>query len=163
MESVAKAIVIYIFLLVILRLSGRRTVGQMTAFDFVLLLIIGSATNRALLGEDFSLINAGIVVCTLVLLDIIMSVLKREFSWFAKIVDGIPMILVDRGRPLKERLYKARVDEQDVLVAARKHHGLEQMEEIKFAILEADGHISIIPFEHKPRESPRRAPAAAGA
>jgi uncharacterized membrane protein YcaP (DUF421 family) len=155
MESVAKACAIYILLVALIRLSGRRTVAQMTSFDLILLLIIGSATNRALLGEDFSLVNAVIVVCTLIVLDILMSLAKREFSWFAKIVDGVPMILVDHGHPLRDRLYKARVDEQEVMVAARKHHGLEHMEEVKFAILEADGNISIIPAE---RERGQNAP-----
>ena len=161
MESVAKACVIYILLVVFIRLSGRRTVAQMTSFDMVLLLLIGTATNRALLGEDFSLINAVIVVCTLIVLDILMSLAKRDFPWFGKIVDGVPMILVDHGRPLHDRLRKARVEEEEVLVAARKHHGLERMDEVKFAILEADGNISIIPAEQSgEKERPHQAGAA---
>jgi uncharacterized membrane protein YcaP (DUF421 family) len=118
----------------------------MTSFDFVLLMLIGTATNRALLGEDFSLINALIVISTLIILDILMSLAKRDLPWFAKIVDALPMIVVDHGHVLHDRLRKARIDDDDVLVAARKHHGLEHMDEIKFAILEADGNISIIPF-----------------
>src|SRR3982751_1585977 len=110
MESVSKACMIYIMLVVLIRLTGRRTLGQMTSFDMVLLLLIGTATNRALLGEDFSLINAVIVVCTLIVLDILMSLTKRDFPWFGKIVDGVPMILVDHGRPLHDRLHKARIE-----------------------------------------------------
>jgi uncharacterized membrane protein YcaP (DUF421 family) len=161
MESVAKACVIYILLVVLIRLSGRRTVAQMTSFDLILLLIIGSATNRALLGEDFSIINAFIVVCTLIVLDILMSLAKREFAGFAKIIDGVPMIVVEHGRPLRDRLYKARIDEEEVLVAARKHHGLERMNEIKFAILEADGNISIIPDREAAGENAQRSRQAA--
>jgi uncharacterized membrane protein YcaP (DUF421 family) len=163
MESVAKACGIYILLVVLIRLSGRRTVAQMTSFDLVLLLIIGSATNRALLGEDFSIINAIIVVCTLIVLDILMSLAKRDFPWFGKIADSIPMIVVEHGRPLRDRLYKARIDEEEVLVAARKHHGLERLNEIKFAILEADGNISIIPDREGAREKSQGSPQAAAA
>lgn len=160
MESVIKAVIIYGFLLVMIRLSGRRTVGQMTPFDLVLLLIIGSATQRALLGQDFSIVNAVIVVLTLVLLDVVLSLLKRDFKGFAKLVDGVPMVVVQHGCPLKDRLYRARIDEEDVMAAARRHHGIERIEDIKFAVLEADGHLSVIPYDSPPRPQPERAPAA---
>lgn len=68
---------------------------------------------------------------------------------FEKIVEGAPLVIVDHGKPLKERLVKTKVDEQDVMQAARAAQGLEKIEEIKYAVLEKDGSISIIPFEKK--------------
>jgi len=66
---------------------------------------------------------------------------------FEKIVEGTPLIIVDHGKPLKDRMTKSNVDEADVMQAARLNLGLEKMEQVKYAVLEKDGKISIIPFE----------------
>ena len=145
METVVKTALIYFLLLALIRLSGRRTIGQITTFDFILLLLIGGATQRALLGQDYSVTNAVIVVVTLVVIDVVLSLIERDFPTFSKIVNGSPLILVDHGRPLPARLRRARLTEQEVLAAARRTHGIERLEDIKFAILEGNGHISIIP------------------
>lgn len=145
MESVIRPALVYLFLLLLLRLTGKRTLAQITSFDFVLLLIISEATQQALIGEDNSMINAAIVVSTLIGLNILMSLLKQRSKWFDRLLDDIPLVIVADGKPLKDRMDKARVDEEDVLDAARENHGLERMEQIRHAILERDGQISIIP------------------
>ena len=145
MDAVLRGVSIYLIVLVVIRLSGRRTLGEMTAFDFVLLLIIAETTQQALLGEDFSITNAFLLVTTLVGLDILMSLLKQRFDLIDRVIDGVPMIIVENGRPLEERLRKARLDKADIMQAARKLQGLERMDQIKFAVLEADGSITVIP------------------
>jgi uncharacterized membrane protein YcaP (DUF421 family) len=145
MESVIRPALVYLFVLALLRLTGKRTLAQITTFDFVLLLIISEATQQALIGEDNSMINCAIVVSTLVGLNILMSLLKQRSAWFDRLLDDIPLVIVADGKPLKDRMYKARVDEDDVLDAARENHGLERMDQIRHAILERDGQISIIP------------------
>ena len=74
-----------------------------------------------------------------------MSLLKQRYKWVDRLLDDIPLLIVDDGKPLKDRMDKARVDEEDVLDAAREIHGLERMDQIRHAILERDGEISIIP------------------
>lgn len=145
MESVIRPALVYLFVLLLLRLTGKRTLAQITTFDFVLLLIISEATQQALIGEDNSMINCAIVVSTLIGLNILMSLLKQRFKWFDRLLDDIPLVIVVDGKPLQDRMYKARVDEDDVLDAAREMHGLESMDQIRHAILERDGQISIIP------------------
>lgn len=145
MESVIRPALVYLFLLVLLRLTGKRTLAQVTTFDFVLLLIISEATQQALIGEDNSMINCAIVVSTLIGLNILMSLLKQRSAWIDRLLDDIPLVIVADGKPLKDRMVKARVDEDDVLDAARENHGLERMDQIRHAILERDGAISIIP------------------
>ena len=145
MESVIRPALVYLFVLLVLRLTGKRTLAQITTFDFVLLLIISEATQQALIGEDNSMINCAIVVSTLIGLNILMSLLKQRFKWFDRLLDDIPLVIVADGKALQDRMYKARVDEDDVLDAARENHGLERMEQIRHAILERDGQISIIP------------------
>jgi uncharacterized membrane protein YcaP (DUF421 family) len=145
MDAFVRSFFIYIFLLVLFRLSGKRTLAQITTFDFVLLLIIGEGTQQALLGDDFSVTNAFLVILSLVFLNIMMSLLKEKFPRVERFLDGLPLVIVEDGRMLKERADEARVDEADILAAARKLQGLERMEQIKYAVLEVDGGITVIP------------------
>lgn len=146
MDIVLRSVVVYGVLLVLLRISGRRTLAEITAFDFVLLLIIGEATQQALLGEDFSVTNAVIAIVTLLLLDIVLSLAKQRFARFDKILAGMPTVIVENGRCLTARMARARVSEEDVLEAARRLQGIERIEQIKYAVLEISGGISIIPY-----------------
>jgi uncharacterized membrane protein YcaP (DUF421 family) len=145
MDSVLRAAIIYIALMIIMRLAGKRSLAQITTFDFVLLLIIGEATQQALLGQDFSITNAIIVIVTLVALDIGLSWVKRHSRVLDKILDDVPLVIVEDGVALKDRMAKARVDEEDVLNAARHLQGLERLDQIRYAVLERSGGISIIP------------------
>lgn len=153
MDSVLRAAAVYLILLIIMRIAGKRTLAQVTVFDFILLLIIGEATQQALLGEDFSIINAAIVIGTLVLLDIGLSVLKQRSETLDRVIDDSPVVIVDHGKLLRDRMDRSRIDEQEILVAARELHGLERIEQIKFAVLERSGGISIVPAESSGKDS----------
>jgi uncharacterized membrane protein YcaP (DUF421 family) len=145
MDAVVRAATIYFFLLIMFRLAGKRAFAQLTSFDFVLLLIIAEATQQGLIGNDFSLTQAFMLILTLVALDIAMSLLKQYLPRLDRLVEGMPLVIVDNGVPLRHLMAKARVDEKDVLTAARERLGLERMDQIKFAVLERSGGISIIP------------------
>jgi uncharacterized membrane protein YcaP (DUF421 family) len=145
MESVVRAVIIYFLLLVVFRVAGKRTLAQMTAFDVVLLLIIGESTQQALLGEDFSLVNCMLVIATFVVLDMLLAQVKQSLPRVERVLDEPPLVVVENGRPLFDRMVKERIDEADILHAARASHGLEHMAQIKYAVLEASGGISIIP------------------
>lgn len=143
MDAVLRGAALYLALLILFKLAGRRSLAQLTTFDFVLLLIIGEATQQALLGEDFSLTNALLVIITLIVIDIGASLLKRRSSRLAYLLDGSPTIVVENGVPLQWRLDKARMSLEDVMESARES-GLERLEQIKYAIIERNGKISII-------------------
>jgi uncharacterized membrane protein YcaP (DUF421 family) len=145
MDAVLRAAAIYVLIFVVFKIAGRRTLSEITTFDFVLLLIIGEATQQALLGDDFSVTNAAIVIITLVAIDISISLWRKRSAHIARIFDGVPLILAEDGKVLVERLRKARVTEDDILESLRANHGLERMDQIKFAVLEKNGEISIIP------------------
>lgn len=145
MDSVLRAVCVYFFLLLIFRISGKRSLAQITTFDLVLVLIISETTQNALVGDDYSITTALLLIMTLMGIDIALSVWKLRSPLLEKLVDGVPLIIVEDGKPLKERMHKARVDEDDVLTAARELQGLERMEQIKYAVLERSGGISIIP------------------
>jgi uncharacterized membrane protein YcaP (DUF421 family) len=145
MESVIRAAAVYLFLLLVFRLAGQRTLAQITTFDLVLLLIISEAIQQALIGNDNSMINAALVVLTLAGLNVSLSLLKQRSKKAEKALEDVPLVLVAEGRLLKDRMDKVRVDEDDILEAARSLHGLERLDQIRFAVLERSGDISIIP------------------
>ncbi|GGG21879.1 MULTISPECIES: DUF421 domain-containing protein [Rhizobium] len=147
MESVIRGAAIYLVLLMALRLSGRRTVAQMTPFDLVLLLIIAETTQQALLGDDFSLINAALLIVVLFSLDIGLSYVKQWAPSLGRIIDGTPTVLISDGKPDLRAFARARISLEDVLTTARVEQGLERLDQIKSAVLEADGALSIIPQE----------------
>ena len=147
MDSVLRAAAIYLFLLVLFRIAGKRTLSEATTFDFLLLLIIGEATQQALLGEDFSLTNAFLVILTLIGIDIAMSWWEQRWPRLGKWLEGVPLVIVDHGQPLRERMQRVRVNEEEILTAARERQGLSRMDQIQYAVLERSGGISIIPTQ----------------
>jgi uncharacterized membrane protein YcaP (DUF421 family) len=145
MDSVFRAAFIYFFLLIVFRIAGRRTLSEMTTFDFVLLLIIGEATEPVPLGDDPSVVHAALVIITLLFINIGMSLIKSRWKTMEKLMDGVPTIIVQHGRLMQERMSTARVSRDDVMEAARRMHGIERLEQIKYAIVEVSGGITIVP------------------
>lgn len=144
MVSVARAAGTYTFLWLVFRIAGKRALAEITTFDFVLLLIISETTQGALVG-DAPLSNALLLVITMVGLDIGLSLLKQRSRALQQVMDGLPLLIVRDGQVLHDRLDKERIDEDDILTAARLTHGIDRLTEIRHAILERDGGISIIP------------------
>jgi uncharacterized membrane protein YcaP (DUF421 family) len=146
MDSVIRVIVVYLFLLIVFRVSGKRTLAEADTFDLLTLLIISETTQQAMVDHDHSIINAMILITTLVAMTISLSHLKQWLPSFSKIVDDVPLVIVKDGKPIQDRMNRSRVDEQDILESARELQGLERMDQIKYAIIERTGSISIIPF-----------------
>ena len=146
MDLVIRAVVINVVLFVLLRMSGNRQFSELTAFDAVLLLIISEATQQALLGdEDFSITAAIVIVVSLISVDILFSLGKRYSKRIDLLLEGVPVLLMENGQLIVRNMNRERVDEEDILAAAREKHGLESLEDVKHAILERNGTISIIP------------------
>jgi uncharacterized membrane protein YcaP (DUF421 family) len=145
MDAVLRATAMYLVLLAVLRLSGKRTLAQITVFDFVLLLIISESTQQGLLGDDFSVTNAILVIVTLVALDRTADALGFRFKRVGRLLEGAPLVIVDHGKPHEERLRQLRISTDDILEEARSSQGIERMEQIKYAVLERSGSISVVP------------------
>jgi uncharacterized membrane protein YcaP (DUF421 family) len=144
MDSVLRAAAMYLALMVLFKIAGRRSLAELTTFDFVLLMILGEATQQALLGDDFSMTNSMLVIVTLIAIDVGLSLLKQRSQWVSQLIDGGPTIIVENGKLLHKRLRHARLIEADVMEAARSSQGIETLDQIKFAILERNGKISVI-------------------
>ena len=145
MDSVIRVVAVYFFLLVVFRLSGKRTLAEADTFDLLTVLIISETTQQAMVDHDHSITNAFILITTLVGLTITFAMVKQRFPFFGKLVDDVPLVIVREGQPLKDRMDRSHVDEDDVLEAARELRGLVRMDQIRYAVLERTGNISIIP------------------
>jgi uncharacterized membrane protein YcaP (DUF421 family) len=146
MDALLRSLAVYAFLLVVFRATGKRTLAQITMFDFVLLLIVSEATQQALLGDDFSVVNGCLVVLTLLMADRGLDVLTHRSPHLDRWLNDAPLVLIDDGRVLHDRLDRARVGADDILEQARQTQGLERLEQIRYAVLERNGAVSVIPY-----------------
>jgi uncharacterized membrane protein YcaP (DUF421 family) len=144
-DAVLRAAAVYLVLMLLFRLSGKRTLSQVTTFDFVLLLVVGEATQQALLGEDFSILHASVVIATLIGLDRTSDYFTWRFGPFKRTTESVPVVLLDDGTLLEDVMAKEHVSKDDILSAARSTRGLERLEQIKYAVMETSGGISIVP------------------
>src|SRR5688572_3454248 len=119
MNSVVRGLIVYLFLLIVFRISGKRTLSQATTFDLVLLLIISETTQQAMVDNDHSMTNGALLILTLVGVDILLSVVKQWIPALDPVLDGTAVILVRDGKLLQDRLNRERVDANDILEAAR--------------------------------------------
>jgi uncharacterized membrane protein YcaP (DUF421 family) len=158
MESIARALVVYVLLLALFRIAGKRTLAHTTTFDLVLLLIISEAISNGLTGTDYSLTNAALIVITLILADIALSLMKRQSPRLESLIDGLPLVLFRDGRPVTEHMARERVDMEDILAAARERQGIARVEDIGEAVLERSGEISVIPRRQGPAAAAGDAP-----
>ena len=145
MESVIRAAVVYVVLLILFRFAGKRSLAEVTSFDLVLLLIISEATQQAMIDNDNSMTNALLLVSTLIFLNIVFSFVASRWKGFEKLIEDVPLVILKDGKPIREYLQKERVGENEILEAARANEGLERLDQIKYAILERTGQITIVP------------------
>jgi uncharacterized membrane protein YcaP (DUF421 family) len=145
MEPIIRGLVTYLFLLLVFRIAGKRTLSESSSFDLVLLLIISETTQQAMVNNDHSMTNGALLVLTLVGLDILLSLIKQWSPAADAWIDGLPIIVARDGRLLKNRMNRERVDEADVLEAARQLQGLESLDQVQYAVLEKGGKITIVP------------------
>ena len=145
MDSVVRAAAVYLVLLLLFRIIGKRSLAETGTFDFVLLLIIAEATQQAMIDDDNSMTNAFLIIVTLLTLNVGFSLLKQRSALVDQLIDDVPVLIVVDGNPIKDRMDRARVDERDILQAARESQGLARLDQIQYAVLERDGAISVVP------------------
>lgn len=148
MNPVLSGLIVYVFLWVVFRIAGKRTLADATTFDLLLLLIISECIQNALVDSDNSLTHAGLLVVTLVGLDIALSHLSLCSKKWDALLNSQPVIVIANGEVLPRKMKICRLQIEDILSAARATQGLYKLEQIKFAIMEQNGQISIIPKEN---------------
>ena len=161
METVVRITIVYIFIVFGLRVLGKRQFSELSPLELVTLLLIPELVAQALVREDFSMTNALIGVSTLFALSFLSATLTYKSKKAQDVIFGTPSVLVQHGHFVQENLDKERVPTGDVF-AAMHEVGLERLEQVKWAVLEQDGRISIVPADEKDRDKrgqPKENPA----
>lgn len=144
METVVRVVLIYVFILVGLRLLGKREFSQLSALDLVTLLLVPEIVSQAITRDDFSLTNAFVAVATLFCLVFFTSVFAHRFRRVERFINGVPTLLVAHGKILFKNCDRERISAEEIFSEMHKN-GLESLEAVRWAILEVDGRISIVP------------------
>ena len=147
MAPVVHAIIGYFVLLFTVRVLARRPGGQLTLFEFVIIFLIGGVAIASTVGADHSMTNCGAGILAVGLMHRLVSWLKGRSERFAAIIDGTPLVLLKEGEWQLETMRGMRIDPEDVMAAARAKL-VRSIFDVKYAILERNGTISIITHEH---------------
>ncbi len=153
LELVARSVLVYAAFLAALRLSGKRELGQFTIFDLALVLLVANALQPSITGPDASLPGAAIIIATLFILNRLVAEARARSPRLRRFLDYPPTVVGRDGQWLTEAVDHEDLSEED-LDAAIREHGLESIKEVKLAVLEHDGSISVVPTDG-PRMSMR--------
>ena len=140
-EFIFRAVVVFCMLLLMVRLSGRRTVGQFTPFDLLIVMLLSEAVSGSLTGGDASLVGGLVIAATLVALNVGASYLTSHSKTMSDLLDGSPVLLGRDGKIFDKVLKQCRLSDTEVKEALRENDC--KMEEVKYMFLEADGNITI--------------------
>jgi uncharacterized membrane protein YcaP (DUF421 family) len=142
--------VIYLFIVVAIRLFGKKELAQLSVVDMVFILLISNAVQNAMVGPDSTLSGGLVAASTLFIMNYIFKYLQYRFPKFGKIVDGDATMLIYKGKILESHLRRAKISHDELMEAIREH-GVATVNEVDLAILEVDGNISVLSkeFLHK--------------
>lgn len=142
-QFVLRAAAVYVVLLVLIRLSGKRTMGQFTPFDMLLIVLLGSAVQNALLGKDTSLAGGVLLAATLIGLNWVLGFITARSRRAERMIEGEPVVLARNGSLYERALKRELVSRADFYEAMREQ-GCTDIAEVKLALLETNGQISIV-------------------
>lgn len=144
MHTALRVIFIYVFILAGMRILGKREFGQLGPMEFISLILIPDLVSQGVVGDDFSMTNAIIAVTTLFAMVFITSVAVHLSKRAERVVEGVPVVLVRSGKLVPECMNKERVTSEELFAEMHKT-GIEELKDVKWAILDSDGKIAIIP------------------
>jgi uncharacterized membrane protein YcaP (DUF421 family) len=140
----ARTAIVYVGLFAGLRLMGKRELGQMTVFDLIVILLIANAVQNAMTGPDFSVQGGLLAAAVLLAGNFLVSLIPLRGRRWGRLLGGTPTVLIQDGRFIDPHLRRERIDRDDVEMAMREH-GVESLKDVKLAVLETDGSISVVP------------------
>ncbi|HYN70350.1 MAG TPA: YetF domain-containing protein [Candidatus Eisenbacteria bacterium] len=146
LELVARSVLVYALFLVVLRISGKRELGQFTIFDLALVLLAANAMQPAITGPDASITGAVIIILTLFVLNGLVAFARQRSAIVRRLLEPTPTTIALNGKWIAAALAREGLDDDDVEAALREH-GLASIAEVRHAVLERDGSISVVPRE----------------
>lgn len=144
--------IVYLFTLFVLRLSGKRTLLKMNAFDFIITVSLGTVFGNILINQDEKLWEGLLIFCLLLLFQYGTSTLSSRSDVVSRIVKAHPTLLFYNGRYYEHHLKKERIPKSEVMQAIREK-GIGKVEEVAAVVLETDGAISVLPKENNELEN----------
>ena len=155
MEIILRATAIYLFVYLVIRVMGKRELGEMSAFELILLVMIGDLVQQAVTQEDYSVTGAVLAVGTIAFWVVVSSYASFRWKRASRVLESPPIVVIDNGRVQREILHAERDDERELEAAARKH-GIRDLRDVELAVLETDGKFSflqrIVPGPPEPDE-----------
>ena len=142
-EKILRSLIVYVFLLVMFRLMGKREVAQMTVFDLVVLLVLSNVLQNAMIGPDNSVIGGLIGASTILAVNWLVGRAAFSSRWFERAIEGVPTLLVHSGRMVEENMRRACISREELLSNLRSQ-GVFNIDEVTAAVLEPSGRLSIL-------------------
>lgn len=158
-EFIVRGVIVYFFLLILLRVTGKRQVGQLAPFDLVLLLILSNGVQNAMNAGDDSVLAGLILATTLILLNHVVGYVTFRNRKVEELVEGRPEVLIRNGRVFKQTMDQQHISDLELKTALR-NAGCQRVEDVSLAILETNGHVSVLKQDggDSGPESSRRTP-----
>jgi len=145
-ETVVRAVIIFVFLWGITRVVGRSTLGELSSFELILFICMGDLVQQAVTQQDYSVTGAMLAVGTFALLTILLSWVNARYPGARRITHGVPVVVVHDGEPQRDVMRAERLSLDDLYGAARQQ-GIERIGTVRLAVLETNGQISFFPFD----------------
>ena len=143
MDLVLRAIVVFVFVVVLTRVIGRRELGSLAPVDLILLIILGDALQQGLTQDDYSITGAFLAIGTIAGLQVLVSYTNFRFPRLRPLIDGEPIVVVQDGKPVEHNLKRERVTVEDLLGAARRQN-IGKLDDVAWGVMETSGEITFI-------------------
>jgi uncharacterized membrane protein YcaP (DUF421 family) len=142
-EKIYRSLIVYVFLLVMFRLMGKREVAQMTVFDLVVLLVLSNVLQNAMIGLDNSVIGGLIGASTILAANWLLGRAAFSSKWFERAIEGVPIVLVHHGQIIEKNMRRVSIS-RDELLSNLRSQGAFSVEDVRAAVLEPSGKLSIL-------------------
>ncbi|MDD4994061.1 MAG: DUF421 domain-containing protein [Paludibacter sp.] len=152
---VFSTLIIYLFIVIAIRLFGKKELAQLSVVDMVFILLISNAVQNAMVGSDSTLSGGLVAATTLFVVNYVLKYLQYKFPKFGKIVEGDATMLIYKGKILQSHLKMAKITEDELMQAVREH-GVASVKEVDLAIMEVDGNISVLSNSYQKKTVKRR-------
>ena len=145
-ELIIRALIVYVFLIALLRLTGKRQIGDFSPFDLILLLILSDAVQNSMSAGDNSLIGGLIIATTLVLINYLMGLITFKSQKIESVIEGSPQVIIHKGKICEDVMIDAKITRQE-LDSNLRQAGFFEIKDVKLAILENNGNVSVQGFD----------------
>lgn len=155
LNIVLRTLCVYVFIIIAIRLFGKKELSQLSVIDLVFILLISNSVQNAMVGPDISLQGGLIAAASLFILNYLLKMILFRSKELSHLVQGGPVMLIHKGHVLRANLEKEKISMEE-LDAAIREHGVEKLKEVDLAVLEVDGNISVLSNNYQHRTSRKR-------